>query len=465
MSLVIIGLSLLFFLGHALNWFFIKTKIPDLLILVVLGYIIGPTLGLIQASDLGMAGSVLSTTALIVILYEGGLNLSARDLLTSSLPALKLSLVGFLLIASAGAVVAWGIGFQESWTIAALLGICIGSTSSAIVIPMVKPLSIKKKTKTLLSLESAFTDVLAIILFLGLVESAAVGVYDPLELALGIGSNPLISLAIGISAALFWALAKKRFSFLVDMTFAGEAWALLIYGSIEFMGYNGAIGVLSLGFALANLDLLPKFIRSQISAIPISFEDLSLLSEITFLLRTFFFLYLGILIQFSSLSTVLVAIVLSLLIIVTRFLAIRLLFKPADYPRLDAMVSVAMGPRGLACAVLATIPLQKGIEGGEWLQNVAFALIPMTITLTALFVSLCESDKLRQKISQLFMAYPDEADKKIAQAENTAEPKAVSEQTDKTEEPQTAESKPPGDEKLLAADNSNGDSEENNEGS
>ena len=89
----------------------------------------------------------------------------------------------------------------------------------------------------------------------------------------------------------------------------------------------------------------------------------------------------------------------------------------------------------------------------------------MTITLTALFVSLCESDKLRQKISQLFMAYPDVADKKIAQAENTAEPKAVSEQTDKTEEPQTAESKPPGDEKLLAADNSNGDSEENNEGS
>lgn len=409
MSVIIIGLSLLFFLGHALNWFFVKTKIPDLLILVVLGYVLGPVLGMIQASDLGMVGSVLSTTALIVILYEGGINLSAKDLLTSSLPALMLSLVGFGLICVSAAALAYLVGMQ-SLVISILLGIGIGSTSSAIVIPMVKPLSIKKSSKTVLSLESAFTDVLAIILFLGIAESAAVGEYDPAKLILGIGYNPLISTGIGISAALLWAFAKKRFGFLVDMTFAGEAWALLTYGSIEFFGFNGAIGVLSLGFALANMDLLPKFLRSQVSALPISFEDLSLLSEITFLLRTFFFLYLGILIQFSSLSTVLIAVALALLILITRYVAIRLLFKPDQYTRLDAMVAVAMGPRGLACAVLATIPLQKGIEGGDWLQNVAFALIPMTIFLTAVFVSLCESDSMRQKMSRLFLAYKEEGE-------------------------------------------------------
>lgn len=406
MSTVIIGLSLLFFLGHALNWFFIKTKIPDLLILVVIGYILGPTLGMIQASDLGMAGSVLSTTALIVILYEGGIHLSAKDLLTSSLPALSLSLAGFILIAVVAAACAYLIGMQDL-AISVLLGIGIGSTSSAIVIPMVKPLSIKKSTKTILSLESAFTDVLAIILFLGIAESAAVGEYDPQKLLLGIGSNPLISTAIGVSSGLIWAFAKKRFGPLVDMAFAGEAWALLTYGSIEFLGFNGAIGVLALGFSLANLDLLPKFIRSQVSALPISFEDLSLLSEITFLLRTFFFIFLGILIQFSNFSTVAMAFLLALLIFVTRFAAIRLLFKPSQYPRLDAMVSVAMGPRGLACAVLATIPLQKGIAGGEWLQNVIFALIPMTIFFTALFVGLCENDSMRLKLSKLFLSYPE----------------------------------------------------------
>ena len=208
MDKIIIGLALLFFLGHALNWFFIKTKIPDLLLLVILGYVLGPILGVIQPSDLGMVGGILSTTALIVILYEGGIHLSAKDLLTSSLPALKLSLVGFGLIALCGALVAYIIGMQ-SLVISALLGVGIGSTSSAIVIPMVKPLSIKGESKTILSLESAFTDVLAIVIFLGLVESAASGNYDAGKLLLGIGSKPLISLVVGVAAGLIWAFIKK----------------------------------------------------------------------------------------------------------------------------------------------------------------------------------------------------------------------------------------------------------------
>ncbi len=33
------------------------------------------------------------------------------------------------------------------------------------------------------------------------------------------------------------------------------------------------------------------------------------------------------------------------------------------------MIAAAMGPRGLACAVLATIPLSRGIEGAAWLPQ------------------------------------------------------------------------------------------------
>ena len=49
MDIIIIGLSILFFLGHALSWFFVKTKIPDLLILIIIGFILGPSVtGIIQ---------------------------------------------------------------------------------------------------------------------------------------------------------------------------------------------------------------------------------------------------------------------------------------------------------------------------------------------------------------------------------------------------------------------------------
>ena len=132
---------------------------------------------------------------------------------------------------------------------------------------------------------------------------------------------------------------------------------------------------------------------------------MSILSEITFLLRTFFFIYLGLLIKFGDIKIILFAFLISVVILVTRFVAIKILYSKDKYPLLDALVSMAMGPRGLACAVLATIPLQKNIEGGQWLQDTLFTLIPMTITLTAILVSISESQGGRQKLKFLFSEF------------------------------------------------------------
>ncbi|MCB0390014.1 MAG: cation:proton antiporter [Bdellovibrionales bacterium] len=408
MATVIIGIALLFFLGHGLSWFFEKTKIPDLLILVMLGYLMGPVLGFINPADLGKVGGVVATTALIVILYEGGLHLSARDLLTSSLPAFGLTIVGFVLIVTVGALLGYTVAFQPL-PISILLGVGIGSTSSAIVIPMVKKLSISDNTKTVLGLESAFTDVLTIVIFLVLVDAFSSGHFSTQELLVGIGPKTIIAGLMGIGSGLTWAYIKKKYSRLVTMAFAGEAWALLTYGIIESTKHNGAIGVLTLGFMLANLDLLPNWLKSQVSNVAVSYKDMSLLSEVTFLLRTFFFLYLGLLVQFSDWKIVLFALVVSAMIFVTRYAAVRLLYSPNKYSLLDAMVSTAMGPRGLACAVLATIPLQRGLEGGQWLQDALFAIIPITIALTAVFVALSENQSLRIKMAKLFSKYSDAA--------------------------------------------------------
>ncbi len=402
-----IGIGVLFFLGHGLNWFFDKTKIPDLLILIGLGYLLGPVLGILQASDFGKAGPVISTMALIVILYEGGLHLSSKDLVSSSVPSLLLSLFSFIFIAVAGGLLAFLIAFQP-WHISLLFGVAIGSTSSAIVIPMVKKLSLQNKTKVILSLESAFTDVLTIVIFLVLVESFARGQFDLSELLIGIGPKTGLSAIIGLVSGLIWAFLKKKFAPILAMAFAGEAWALLLYGLIEFSGLNGAIAVLTLGFTLANLNLLPSWLSNSFSAVPVSYKDLSILSELTFLLRTFFFLYLGLLIQFNSLNIILFAFIVSVVILLTRYVAIHLLFNKKSYPLIDALVATAMGPRGLACAVLATIPLQKGIAGGDWLQNVLFTLIPITIGLTAVFVSLSESTKGRKKLQFIFKNHSEE---------------------------------------------------------
>lgn len=406
MHIALISVAVLFFTGHALGWFFEKTKIPDLLILVIIGYVIGPVMGYLSPSDFGKAGTLLSTLALVVILYEGGLHLTAKELAQGFLTSASLAVLGFVAISTLAGIVAYTLGGQ-AFHISLLLGLGIGSTSSAVVIPMVKPLSIDNNTKTVLSLESAITDVLAIVIFLVAVDGIVAGKFSAGALLIGLGPNTLLAALCGIGGGLVWAALKKNFGPVFKMAFAGEAWALLNYGLLELSGLNGAIGVLTLGFTLANLDLLPSWLKSQMSSVPVSYRDLSFLSTLTFMLKTFFFIYLGVLVKFSDPIIVALALLITLLIFVSRYVVINFTMSKNKTNRLDAMITTAMGPRGLACAVLATIPLQRGIAGGQWLQDIIFAIIPITILFTAVFVSLFENKTARGKLGALWDKYPE----------------------------------------------------------
>ena len=407
MAIAIIGLSILFFLGHALDWFFEKTKIPDLLILVALGYLLGPIFQLIQVSDLGKVGGFFSTTALIVILYQGGLQINARDLVKSSLPALSLTALGFSLTALFGFLISLPF---FGWQMALLFGVGIGSTSSAIVIPMVKNLSVSSKTKNVLSLESAFTDVLTIVIFLVCLEAILDNSFEFEKILIGIGPKTVLSIVLGAMLTVIWAALKKHFNHILKMSFAGEAWALFSYGIIEVSGYNGAMGVLSLGFCLKNLNLLAPLpsVNRALNITPVNFKDLALLEEISLILKTFFFIYLGLIINFSDTWLVLLAAATSLSIFLIRYVAVHLVLQKNKFSRLEAMITTAMGPRGLACAVLATLPLQKGLTGGDPLQNTFFSLIPITIFITALLSILFENKSLRKKFYFLFSSFKEE---------------------------------------------------------
>lgn len=415
MAHIILSLAGLFFLGHVLQWFFVKTKIPDLLILIVIGFITGPSvLNIVQQKDLGQVGVVLATVTLIIILYEGGLHLNAKALAQSSLPALVLSLLSFTFISI---VTTLALSISFSFSTALLVGLGIGSTSSAIVFPLIKPLDLKDKTKTLLSLESAFTDVLAIIIFLAVLQSVLSKSYNPKSLIFGVGAIPFISIALGAGFALLWSFLRKLFTNLFDMPFATEAWSLFVYGSIEIFGLNGPIGILAFGFILANLNLIPSYFSFLFNLKPVTENEMSLLQALSFLLRTFFFLYLGMIMQVSSLSVFLWALLLVALILITRYFAVRIVFSTKKFPFFDALVAFGMGPRGLACAVLATLPLQKGYAEGLFIQNVIFYTIFISIVTTSIFVIFGKTRSFQSLFRGLFSAYQDNLEQPIQNQE------------------------------------------------
>ncbi len=381
MPQVFIVLGVLFFTGHFLKWFFNQTKIPDLLILVIIGQILGPLTGWVKPEQVGLAGRLLSEMALVVILFEGGLGLEFEILKRSSWGATKLTVLGFVLsVAVCTGVV--HLMTPLTWLLALYVGIATSSTSSAVVIPMVKFLSVGEKTKTVLMLESSFNDILVIVLGLMLLE----GLYNPnLDIGmalLGVIPTTLTAVALGAAAGVALTMGKARFPGLATIKFSTEAAVCILYGVVGYAGLNGPVAVLAMGLIMGNFALLPggEKVRAAMRS-----RELDLLSEMAFLLKVFFFIYLGTMIQWQSIWITLVGAIMTLGIFLSRYF-VTLGVVPHREGRLDAITVFAMGPRGLACAVVASLPLQRGIPEGALIQSIAFAAIPLTILATAVLV-------------------------------------------------------------------------------
>ena len=97
MSTTILIIGLMVFFAHFLSLQFRKTNIPDVLVLMLVGILIGPVLGITTPEDFGKIGSLIATIALVVILFEGGTTLNL-DVLGKSLGTTGLlAMVSFVL--------------------------------------------------------------------------------------------------------------------------------------------------------------------------------------------------------------------------------------------------------------------------------------------------------------------------------------------------------------------------------
>ncbi len=128
------------------------------------------------------------------------------------------------------------------------------------------------------------------------------------------------------------------------------------------------------------------------------------LAQLVQLLKTFFFIYIGLSIQFSSVDSFIIggAIVLALFIIRTILVYFSV---PRTIPVWDASVMAIMIPKGLAAAVLAAIPLQKGVLGGEFIETITYAIILFSIVICSVLVILLERTPVHRLYAAIFKKF------------------------------------------------------------
>jgi len=160
--ILLLAAGVVIFFGVIGESFFKKTGIPDVAFIMMLGVLIGPVLGIIQPEIVLEVVPYFAALALIIIMFDGGLNLEIKSMVKTVHFSSVLSIIGFVI--SVGIVTGLAHFWLEwGWIESILLGSIVGGSSSAIVFGLVRNLHISGEAKSMLSFESALTDILATI--------------------------------------------------------------------------------------------------------------------------------------------------------------------------------------------------------------------------------------------------------------------------------------------------------------
>lgn len=410
MAEIVLGIGLLVFLAHFFTALFRKTRIPDVLLLLLLGVVLGPVTHLVKPEDFGHVGGVVSMFALIVILFESGIDLRPEVIARTWRPTLGLTFVTFgvtIIAAYLTGVYLLGLTPMLAW----ILGATVGGTSAAVVIALVKSMKMKDPGGTVLIMESALGDVLCIVILLGLVEAAALGSVHAGKMIGSIFASLVCAGIIGMIGGFVWLAVLNSVRQFPNTTFTTLAFLFILFGISDVLGFSGAIAALAFGATLTNHHRM-EFIRGhrllqgrELGVI--SNADVDFFMEILFLLKTFFFIYMGVSIRFTDVKLIGVAAIFCAVIYLLRAPIVRLLFRKGEVEWKDATLMTFMIPKGLVSAVLATIPVERGIAGAEPIRDFTYMVVLISVCITAVLIPLSETKPLAGFYQRIFETRPE----------------------------------------------------------
>jgi cell volume regulation protein A len=355
-----------------------KIKIPDVLMLLGIGILLGPVFKMVDHRHLAEFAEYFGTFALIVILFEGGMDIKIRMLLQEFGNATILVAISF--VSTTSALTAF-LMYVHSWELlpSLLMATVLGCTSSAIVLPVLAKMSLKDETKTVLYIESAMSDVLAVVLAISLIEFVkleSIGIEKPLR---AIASSFSIAIVIGTAFGFFWykmlnLIAGRKYSYMVTLGVM-----LIVVAAVDYLGGSGPVAVLIFGIILGNCGDIP-FLQASSQCNMIDETIKFFHGEVTFFIRTFFFVYMGMMITSKVLAPRIMAVSLALLciIVIMRYMSVELMIRRSGKGKEERNAFFYMLPRGLATAVLASLPMAAGVEGSEDFIVYAVSVIILT---------------------------------------------------------------------------------------
>ncbi|MCK4815753.1 cation:proton antiporter, partial [bacterium] len=155
----------------------------------------------------------------------------------------------------------------------------------------------------------------------------------------------------------------------------------------------GAIACLIFGLVLGNGKKVLKMFNYSGRGFEMDNETKQFHSLTSFVIRTFFFVYLGMMVSFQKIEFIVIGITVLIALLGMRYLAILITTYRSGFEKDDKQTMTVMMPRGLAAAILAlnfgpalVDQLMPGMEG--FFRDTAFVVILGTAIICTVGVSI-----------------------------------------------------------------------------
>ena len=371
-DLLLIVISLIILIGYVSEIVFKMTKLPEVLILMGIGILLGPVSGLLPQAYVGVLRGLtplFGSLALIMIMFNGGkiIKLTKHSLIDST--GYMLALADTVLPGIVIGLFMWLV-FKWPLIYGLLLGVILGETSTIMILPLLKRIKIESKIYNIMTIEATFNSVFSILIFyllLVLIEGSALSVPSYIQYSISyIG----IAIMIGIASGVIWLLVQNLFKGARGYL-ASIAIAILLYGIVDFFNGAAVVAVLIYAIIIGNSKTVNKFLK--FSRADRTRENGTAEKDMEFLVRTFFFVLIGIIATLSAEYFIFALGITALLIVIRKF-EVRGIFRYENYRNLV----FSLMPRGLTVAVLASIYLATGLAYSQQIFYISFMVIILT---------------------------------------------------------------------------------------
>ena len=381
---VLLLIAAVVFLGFFGDILFKRKGIPQTLSLILLGLLL-KVLGLIPQNALDFLVPIFSQLTLAMVLFDLGMHLDLGQILGQGASAITRSALYMLLsilmvFLFFHLFLGWGL-YQSL-----LLGSVVGGETTMAVVPYVAQRLSKDDDGLVanLTVESTFNSIVLIILFFvflnGYLGSVPINIGGLQTIVRTFSAQLSVGVVIGMIAGIAWI----RFSTLMKLTdylyIATIGYVLAIYALVDDLGGSGILAVLALGVLFLNFGkVFPEYhLPSDTGRYISSFQE-----EVSFFLKTFFFVFLGLeltLQSFLNLDTWVLAGAVMLILFLSRFLSTYSVDRGRKSR--DKKVIFFMIAQGLTPAVLATTLLNNNVAGAREIVLLATLVIVLTNVVT-----------------------------------------------------------------------------------